>query len=78
MQHTASAAASRLGVKIPAPASKAVAIVGDPAAGVPGSMPFFTPNADFYRVDTALTVPQVDAESWSLTVHGMVDQAASR
>ena len=74
LQHTASAAASRLGVTIPAPASKAAAIVGEPAAGVPGSLPFFTPNADFYRVDTALSVPQVDAGSWSLTIHGMVDK----
>jgi len=34
---------------------------------------FFTSNADFYRIDTALTVPQVKAESWELKVLGMVD-----
>jgi DMSO/TMAO reductase YedYZ molybdopterin-dependent catalytic subunit len=34
--------------------------------------PFFTPNAQFYRVDTALTVPQVDPREWMLRIHGMV------
>ncbi|NUS14521.1 MAG: molybdopterin-dependent oxidoreductase, partial [Streptomyces sp.] len=28
------------------------------------------PNADFYRVDTALVVPKVDANSWRLRIHG--------
>jgi DMSO/TMAO reductase YedYZ molybdopterin-dependent catalytic subunit len=74
LQHTASAAASRLGVKIPLPHSKAPAIAGDPQADAPGAASFYTPNATFYRVDTALTVPQVEADTWSLTIHGMVDQ----
>jgi len=39
--------------------------------GTPG---FITSNADFYRVDTALVVPRVRAENWSLRVHGMVDR----
>ena len=34
---------------------------------------FITPNADFYRVDTALVVPRVDTDGWRLTIHGMVD-----
>jgi len=33
-----------------------------------------TPAADFYRIDTALTVPQVDPGSWTVRVHGLVDQ----
>ncbi|MBM9503283.1 molybdopterin-dependent oxidoreductase [Actinacidiphila acididurans] len=41
---------------------------------VRGLGPFFTPNSDFYRVDTALTVPQVDPKSWKLKIHGMVDR----
>ncbi|UYM04605.1 molybdopterin-dependent oxidoreductase [Solicola gregarius] len=36
--------------------------------------PYLTPNGDFYRVDTALQIPDVPAESWQLRVHGMVDQ----
>jgi DMSO/TMAO reductase YedYZ molybdopterin-dependent catalytic subunit len=41
---------------------------------VPDLEPFFTPNAQFYRVDTALTVPQVDPRNWMLRIHGMVDR----
>ncbi|MEU4376850.1 molybdopterin-dependent oxidoreductase [Pseudonocardia alni] len=37
-----------------------------------GTLPFVTPNADFYRIDVALTIPAVRAEDWSLRVHGRV------
>ena len=42
--------------------------------GVDGLSPFFTPNDDFYRIDTALLVPTVTAEEWRLRVHGMVER----
>jgi DMSO/TMAO reductase YedYZ molybdopterin-dependent catalytic subunit len=47
-----------------------------PPAGiaVEGAVPFFTPNAAFYRIDTALTVPRIAAEDWTLRVHGMVER----
>jgi DMSO/TMAO reductase YedYZ molybdopterin-dependent catalytic subunit len=35
---------------------------------------FITSNADFYRVDTALLVPQVSRDGWRLRIHGMVDR----
>ncbi len=35
--------------------------------------PFVTDNADFYRIDTALSVPQLSREGWKLRIHGMVD-----
>ncbi|AKU17420.1 molybdopterin-dependent oxidoreductase [Luteipulveratus mongoliensis] len=41
--------------------------------GVPGVTPFVVPQKDFYRIDTALVVPQVDPSSWRLKVHGMVE-----
>jgi DMSO/TMAO reductase YedYZ molybdopterin-dependent catalytic subunit len=66
------ATASRLGIELPALASPAPAPVGDPQAA--GAAPFYTPNADFYRVDTALTVPRLEADTWSLRLHGMVDE----
>jgi DMSO/TMAO reductase YedYZ molybdopterin-dependent catalytic subunit len=61
-------AASREAVTLPAPA--------DPAAPLPAGVGsgFVTPNADFYRVDTALVLPRIDVDSWSLRVHGMVEQ----
>ncbi len=40
---------------------------------VQGLSPFYTPNNQFYRVDTALAVPQVEPSSWQLRIHGMVD-----
>ena len=33
-----------------------------------------TANGDFYRVDTALSVPQIDAGNWRLKIHGLVDE----
>ncbi len=41
---------------------------------VSGISPFRTPNADFYRIDTALLLPRVDAADWSLTIDGEVDR----
>ena len=35
---------------------------------------FITPNADFYRIDTALRVPQLSRTDWKLRIHGMVDR----
>ncbi|MGE2835527.1 molybdopterin-dependent oxidoreductase [Mycobacterium sp. SMC-4] len=35
---------------------------------------FVTPNADFYRIDTALSVPQLSRADWRLRIHGMVDR----
>jgi DMSO/TMAO reductase YedYZ molybdopterin-dependent catalytic subunit len=32
------------------------------------------PNADFYRIDTTLVTPQVDASTWQLRIHGLVEQ----
>ncbi|WP_316042267.1 molybdopterin-dependent oxidoreductase [Nocardiopsis sp. CNR-923] len=55
----------------------AVALPPLPAAtelGVPGLTPFTTPNSDFYRIDTALTVPRTDPSRWTLRIHGMVDR----
>ncbi|GAB3034472.1 molybdopterin-dependent oxidoreductase [Parafrigoribacterium mesophilum] len=40
---------------------------------VTGITPFITPNAAFYRIDTALQVPKLNPDDWSLTIDGMVD-----
>ena len=39
----------------------------------PGITPIVIPNNRFYRIDTELLVPQVDASTWQLRVTGMVD-----
>jgi DMSO/TMAO reductase YedYZ molybdopterin-dependent catalytic subunit len=41
---------------------------------VDGLTPLLVPNEDFYRIDTALSVPRIDASGWTLRVHGMVDR----
>ncbi|MFB9378658.1 molybdopterin-dependent oxidoreductase [Kineococcus gynurae] len=70
------AEASRAAVVLPAPAEPAPALPAgiDPRIGADGLTPYATRNADFYRVDTALSVPDVRAEDWSLRVHGMVEE----
>jgi DMSO/TMAO reductase YedYZ molybdopterin-dependent catalytic subunit len=40
---------------------------------VTGITPFITPNQSFYRIDTALQVPQLDPADWSLRIEGMVE-----
>ncbi|MGH2679285.1 MAG: molybdopterin-dependent oxidoreductase, partial [Actinomycetota bacterium] len=70
----ANAAASRAAATIPEPADPGPPPPAGADLGVPGMDPFLTPNADFYRVDTSLFVPAIDAETWTLRVHGMVDR----
>ena len=41
---------------------------------IEGLSPLVTPNPDFYRIDTALTVPRVDLTSWRLGFTGMVNR----
>jgi DMSO/TMAO reductase YedYZ molybdopterin-dependent catalytic subunit len=41
-------------------------------AGVVPTTPYLTPNADFYRIDTALSFPRVDLDRWRLDLTGMV------
>ena len=68
----ASAVVSRAAALLPAAAEPLPALPAGVQAPVAGMTPFVTPNADFYRIDTALIVPQVDADDWSLTFDGMV------
>lgn len=37
-------------------------------------VPWRTPSSQFYRIDTALTVPQITPDQWRLVIHGMVDK----
>ncbi|HEY2794155.1 MAG TPA: molybdopterin-binding oxidoreductase, partial [Micromonosporaceae bacterium] len=56
----------RAALRLPAPA--------DPGPAPERQAGFYTPDTAFYRVDTALTVPQIDPNAWSLRIHGMVDR----
>jgi DMSO/TMAO reductase YedYZ molybdopterin-dependent catalytic subunit len=70
-----SVASARAAVRLPAVSPTAVpALPPGVNLGIPGLSPFITPNNDFYRVDTALVLPQVDPTSWQLRIHGMVSR----
>ncbi len=58
------------------PSVRSSAPLPPPAAVQPAGVslpPFVTPSADFYRIDTALSVPQLSRADWRLRVHGMVE-----
>jgi DMSO/TMAO reductase YedYZ molybdopterin-dependent catalytic subunit len=68
--HRAAVTEAREGLGIPTPPSL------DPPAGVqaPGAVAWATPNDEFYRIDTALSVPLIMPADWRLKIHGMVDR----
>ncbi|MER6796372.1 molybdopterin-dependent oxidoreductase [Amycolatopsis mediterranei] len=68
------ATSSREAVGRLVPARTAPMIPADADFAKLGTPPFLTSNTRFYRVDTALSVPQVRTEDWSLRLHGMVDR----
>ncbi len=69
-----SATESRMNVALPTATNTLAPVPDGVSVGVDGVAPFVTPNADFYRIDTALTVPQVPTEGYELRVTGMVDR----
>ncbi|MFJ4036512.1 molybdopterin-dependent oxidoreductase [Microbacterium sp. NPDC090007] len=65
--------AVRAALRLPTPA-KTASVPAGAELGIEGLTPVVTPSADFYRIDTALVVPQVDPATWTLRVHGLVEQ----
>ena len=59
-------------VRLPSPARRAPTLPAGADLRIPGLTPFVTPNGSFYRVDTALVLPEVAPSSWQLRIHGMV------
>lgn len=64
--------AVRSALRLPPPATPAPPIPQGAELGIPDLAPLVTPNGSFYRIDTALIVPEVDPADWSLRIHGMV------
>nr|MDT0661146.1 molybdopterin-dependent oxidoreductase [Micromonospora sp. DSM 115978] len=63
---------ARSAVVLPTPASPAPAVPAGADLSLPQLAPYVTPNFAFYRIDTALVVPQVDPQTWRLRIHGRV------
>jgi len=80
IRNNSSAEAARAEVDLSAAAADDASVISNvqsvaagEVASTPGITPIIVPNDDFYRIDTALVVPQIDPAGWSLTIDGMVD-----
>ncbi len=71
-RNVADSARSALG--LPTAKVLATALPADAQVDLAGMPKFVTPNKDFYRIDTALSVPRINPDEWSLRVHGMVEK----
>ncbi len=71
---TAVASTVREALRLPSAATRAAAIPLGAELDVAGITPLVTANRDFYRIDTALQVPRIDASQWRLRVTGMVEE----
>jgi DMSO/TMAO reductase YedYZ molybdopterin-dependent catalytic subunit len=60
---------------IPEPAEQLPALASGTDLGIDGLTPLVTPNPDFYRIDTSLLTPRLDATTWQMTITGMVDRS---
>jgi len=74
-RHNVSAA--RAALRFPRPAVAAPPLPPGANLNIPGLSSFITPNDSFYRVDTALLLPEVDPATWQLRIHGMVQREVS-
>ncbi|WKU08401.1 molybdopterin-dependent oxidoreductase [Micromonospora sp. HUAS LYJ1] len=64
--------AARQAVALPTPSAVAPTVPAGADLSLAQLAPYTTPNGGFYRIDTALVVPQVDPETWRLRIHGRV------
>jgi DMSO/TMAO reductase YedYZ molybdopterin-dependent catalytic subunit len=59
---------------LPPPSESAPPLPAGASLDVAGVTPIVVPSRDFYRIDTQLLTPRLDASNWELTVNGMVDR----
>jgi DMSO/TMAO reductase YedYZ molybdopterin-dependent catalytic subunit len=65
---------ARAAVRLPKPTVPAPPLPPGVNLDIPGITPFITSNNNFYRVDTAIVLPQIDPSTWQLRIHGMVNR----
>jgi DMSO/TMAO reductase YedYZ molybdopterin-dependent catalytic subunit len=72
-------AGDRAALELPTPTSSAPALPAgaDLAPEVEGLTPLFTGNREFYRVDTAISVPRIRPADYRLSMSGMFDSPRS-
>ncbi len=71
---TKNVSAIQAALKFPAPAKAAPPIPPGADLKIPGLSSFITPNGSFYRVDTAIVIPEILPAQWQLRIHGMVER----
>jgi DMSO/TMAO reductase YedYZ molybdopterin-dependent catalytic subunit len=69
-----SVAGARSALRLPKPSVTTMALPPGVDLHIPGLASFITSNNSFYRVDTAIVLPQVSPSSWQLRIHGMVER----
>ena len=74
LSESANVTAAESSLKLPAPAVAAPPLPVGADLRIPGLSSFITPNSAFYRVDTAIVLPQIPPASWRLRIHGMVSK----
>jgi DMSO/TMAO reductase YedYZ molybdopterin-dependent catalytic subunit len=75
LQSAFNAVASRNAIRLPTAQGTSPQI--GTGFDVAGLSTYITPTADFYRVDTALVVPELQTAGYRLRLHGMVDRPMS-
>ena len=65
--------AARALFTLPAPTTPGTPLPAGASFDIDGLAPIITPNADFYRIDTALSVPRIDPAAWTLKISGLVE-----
>jgi DMSO/TMAO reductase YedYZ molybdopterin-dependent catalytic subunit len=71
------ASAARAAVVLPSPTGAGSVSPAPPRVSYDlgkSGIPFQVPGDKFYRIDTALSVPQIDPKKWTLRIHGMLDK----
>ena len=48
-------------------------VAAEASLDVEGMPPLFTPNEDFYLIDTAISSPRINRDRWTLNIKGTVD-----
>jgi DMSO/TMAO reductase YedYZ molybdopterin-dependent catalytic subunit len=72
LSERSSVAQAQKSLRVPVPVSPGPVLPPGTNFDIPGLSSFITPNKSFYRVDTAIVLPEVPPSSWSLRIHGMV------
>ena len=74
LSERSSVAQDQASLRVPVPARPGPVLPAATHFDIPGLSPFITPNSSFYRVDTAIVLPEVPSTSWTLRIHGMVEK----